>query len=478
MSQKTVDEALAHASDSEHASVISVPAKSDDNSRKATSSRLKVKDLDIRMTVMENSMKASLGHIKETLDNLLSAQKTGGGNTSPRSADVVMMDYDSRDSFPKGKSRPLVSLNNGIDPDIVEGDVDILSIQPNRAEIRALFESDHCDSQSVKSDLSQNLQKDKFMQYTKDDRPDLGSMFGDIAVPDENTKQGGLLLAEAQEKMIRKSWRTDTPDRLSAYKEEYRVCFPVHENSQAILKVPSLDDMLEPMLSKRHGSKGFKPWSKSRQLSTQPLKAIETLGYQGQVASRMNIIALAYLQQGLGALLNNLQQKDINVDKSIQNVRDLYDMSNKALDQAGRSGAFHHMIRRKAAVEDTGLNTLKDVHTKVSFLPLSGEGVFGSGLTEKLKSRKEQREQLSDLVPEFFDKNTLKRKFQTQTQEKSSFKHQRTDNNYNSSRGRGRYNHTPREQTNRSSYRRSTADFQKQDKNATGLQSFRIPKKQ
>ena len=30
--------------------------------------------------------------------------------------------------------------------------------------------------------------------------------------------------------------------KLSAYKDEYSSCFPVHESSEAILQIPSLDD--------------------------------------------------------------------------------------------------------------------------------------------------------------------------------------------------------------------------------------------
>lgn len=57
------------------------------------------------------------------------------------------------------------------------------------------------------------------------------------------------------------------------------------------------------------------------------------------------------------------------MDKAVQTVQDLFDISSKALDQAGRSGAFHHLIRRKAAAADSGLNTLKDVQSKVMYLP-------------------------------------------------------------------------------------------------------------
>ncbi|VDI31977.1 Hypothetical predicted protein [Mytilus galloprovincialis] len=67
------------------------------------------------------------------------------------------------------------------------------------------------------------------------------------------------------------------------------------------------------------------------------------------------------------------------------------------------------MIRRKAAATESGLNNLKDIQAKVLYLPLSNEGVFGKGLEDKLEKRKEQREQLDDLLPEY--KNNNKRKF-------------------------------------------------------------------
>jgi len=67
------------------------------------------------------------------------------------------------------------------------------------------------------------------------------------------------------------------------------------------------------------------------------------------------------------------------------------------------------MIRRKATIADTGLESLKDISAKV--LDLSGDGVFGNSLEAKLKNRKEQKDQLSDLVQELFDNK--KRKWQS-----------------------------------------------------------------
>lgn len=44
--------------------------------------------------------------------------------------------------------------------------------------------------------------------------------------------------------------------------------------------VPSLENILEPMLRKKHGSKANKGWGKDKNLITQSLKSIETLPYQ------------------------------------------------------------------------------------------------------------------------------------------------------------------------------------------------------
>ena len=43
------------------------------------------------------------------------------------------------------------------------------------------------------------------------------------------------------------------------------------------------------------------------------------------------------------------------------------------------------------------------MQAKILYLPLIEDGVFGKGLEENLKKRKEQKEQLSDLVPDLVD---------------------------------------------------------------------------
>ena len=150
----------------------------------------------------------------------------------------------------------------------------------------------------------------------------------------------------------------------------------------------------------------------------------------GADGSEIRLDFCSFIQQALGNLLNKLQSDNFNLDSAIQSVRDIFAMTTKALDHVGRLGAFHHIIRREAAASDTGLNNLRDIQAKVLYLPLTGDGVFGKGLEANLKKRKEQKDQLSDLVPELADSRTTdnSRKRKSYDNKTSwSNKRQRTD---------------------------------------------------
>ena len=71
-------------------------------------------------------------------------------------------------------------------------------------------------------------------------------------------------------------------------------------------------------------------------------------------------------------------------------------MSTKCLEQIGRTGALHHIVRRCCTMTVTALYSLSD-RDKFYDLPLSSEGVFGPGFATLLKDRKEQRKLVDDL---------------------------------------------------------------------------------
>ena len=56
-------------------------------------------------------------------------------------------------------------------------------------------------------------------------------------------------------------------------------------------------------------------------------------------------------------------------------VRDIFALSTKTLDQISRTGAFHHLVRRRATMHDTGLSDYKNYASAIMKLPLTSEGV-------------------------------------------------------------------------------------------------------
>ena len=335
-----------------------------------------------------------------------------------------------------GLRRPLLSLENSLDGELGVPSYardDVLSLQPSTRERTGLKnflgDSDNDSSgSSSHAGISGPVNK-CFDKYVDRENNCLGSIFNTL--DSDKSVFSGIILDQSQMDILSHSWRSETQIGCHVTRRNIRQLFQSTPSLSLSFRCQAL--MIEPMLQKRHGSKAVKSWGKGRQLHTQPLKAIESVGFQGQIASRMGIIAMAYMQQGLGSLMSDLQSKESNIDRCIQTVRDIFNMSTKALDQVGRSGAFFHIICRKAAISDTGLNTLKDVQSKVLFLPLSGDGVFGKGLEDRLKHRKEQKDQLNDLVPELQESRSSKRKLgnqqsKTWTDDKRwSSKKQKTD---------------------------------------------------
>ena len=165
-----------------------------------------------------------------------------------------------------------------------------------------------------------------------------------------------------------------------------------------MLKVPSLDDLSERLLIKIYGRKAA--FSNTLSLISQSFKSLERISYQGQVASRLSIISICYTHQTLCSLLNNLKSSSPNLDEAIQNVRDIFVTSTKSLDQMSRTGAFHHLSRRKVTIADTGLHAFNYLKKTAAIAPLSVDGIFGHEFERKLKEMQEKDRQLSDLMPE------------------------------------------------------------------------------
>ncbi|CAG2190111.1 unnamed protein product [Mytilus edulis] len=389
---------------------------------------------DEKLTKMENNFNVKLDRLFQLFTNSVDNDQSRESFALPGS------DGHSVDNLPSGERRPpLVSLEPNLDQDLGSPhvsrnrDLDVrseISISIGDRERNELdIHSDEDDysvsgNSPVKGNTNQMSKGERFLKHVRneqvqvqdleqvksDERQTTTNVLSQIFSEDLSKEKSsvGLILDQAQVNILESSWRCKIPEHLSAYKEEYKSCFPINDDSASFLQVPKLDDLLEPMIRQTHGQKLMRSWDNHRQLYSQPYKQIEKLGFQGQLASRMNIISLSYMQQALGSLLKDLEEDDVDKSTACQTVKDIFAMSTKSLDQAGRSGAFFHLIRRKAAAHDSGLSNIKDLSSRCQYLPLSEEGVFGKGLETSLEKRKEQKDQLSDLLPEF----SKKRKFE------------------------------------------------------------------
>lgn len=372
---------------------------------------------------------------------------------STTGACIPQTEADNTDT--SGGREPLIPLDNSLNRDYgltnhFSDRDDVLSLQPGQKERHGigLLSSEEDVNSCVEQEPQQaeQIANSRFGKYTLSSRNDskkenepltydlLTEMFGEDVQTDTSSSSGGLCLDKAQVEIINSSWRCQTPDKISAYKEISKQSFPISDNSEKTLKVPSLDELTERLLIKRHGRKAA--FGSSQSLFSQPFKSLEKIAFQGQVAARLGIISICYTQQALGQLLNNLKSSSPNLDEAVQNVRDIFAMSTKSLDQVARTGTFHHLVRRKATIADTGLDDFKDLQKAALTSPLSGEGIFGSEFEKKLKDRQEKDKQLSELMPEMNKKFYGKRKtpFQAESSSQKKFRqHEDFNKPYNKS---------------------------------------------
>ena len=362
--------------------------------------------------------------------------------------------------------RPLLPLDNSLDKDFgivshntVISDDDVISLQPGQVECQGMGLLSSEGSDRIELAENEKVAENRFQKYsalstskeTETLTHDiLTEMFGEDAQANISNQNIGLRLDKAQIDVLNSSWRCQAPEKLTAYRDSYKQTFPVHESSEKMLQVPSLDELSERLLIKKHGRRAA--FGNSQALFTQPFKSIEKIAFQGQLAACMGIISLCYAQQALGLLLTNLKKDSPNLDQAVQNVRDIFAISTKSLDQMCRSGAFHQLIRRKATVADTGLHEFKDLQKSALTSPLSGEGIFGSEFEKKLKDRQEKDKQLSELMPEFSKRAFGKRKSSFSADSSSQKKPRQSDDSYRPNRSSDSFNSNSRKAGRGGSY--------------------------
>ncbi|CAG2239350.1 unnamed protein product [Mytilus edulis] len=262
--------------------VTSAPGK---KGKKRTSSRSKkdnLSDLESRMMArieeqdkQFDSMNAKMGKFFDLLQDKL----TDTGNEVPRSEhenqNTVTVEASS------AARRPLIPLNSAINEHQNSGDdIETLSVRISDSERHNsgfLFSaegsensrnSDHedvntCDSRSV---LVKSGEHDRFQKYLgnrnekscETEKQDnsvshtLGDKFGLDAYTSLKTEKTGLVLEQNQIDVLRGSWRSETPHKITSYKENYRQSFPIDASCQEYFNVPTMDNTVESLLMKRY----------------------------------------------------------------------------------------------------------------------------------------------------------------------------------------------------------------------------------
>ena len=356
-------------------------------------------DLENRMnakfTEQEQQYSTLNGKLSQLMELLTAERRKEPVSGVSRSETVGVTD----EAFSAAR-RPILPLNSASSEQQIQGDVDTVSlcVSDNERQNSGFMFSDNQSEHSGNSDYQQSLDSRsvvgldnvkstdhvRFQRYlcNKNEKPSttstsdsdmkttcnvLGEKFGEDAYAYRSRDKTGIQLEQNQIDILNGSWRSQTPQKVTSFRESYRYSFPVDSSCEKYFNVPTFDNTVESLLVKRYGQKAA--FGKTPCLFNKDLKSLEKLAYQGQMAARMGLITTCYLQQATGILLDNLQSDTPNIDSAIQNVRDIFALSTKCLDQTSRTGAFHHMIRRRATMYDTGLSDLKDYANTIITLP-------------------------------------------------------------------------------------------------------------
>ncbi|CAC5379704.1 unnamed protein product [Mytilus coruscus] len=276
-----------------------------DSSSKKKKRVSKTAELENKLTSMEDRFDKKIDMLFAVLNK--SCATTGSSTVAEvcQSGSLATQREQSSDNIPStGERRPVISLNANLDHDL--GSPRIRNVDfDNRSEISLHIDSREkadllglCSSEdeyyrglsspvySQAGNKSKNV--DRFSQYlqtqpittsnnvesqsnqrqisnidnnnnkTVDKQSDnlnlLSKLFKEDILSESSDNSGGLIIDEAQVRILERSWRTKNPEKLTAFKDEYRSCFPVNDKSKSFLQVPSLDDLLEPMIRTVHGT--------------------------------------------------------------------------------------------------------------------------------------------------------------------------------------------------------------------------------
>ena len=161
------------------------------------------------------------------------------------------------------------------------------TVRHDRTDTVSLFaDTDNFDS-------SDNNEADKENSLSDKTQKCLFEMFGEDAM--KRTDKEGIVLDKSQIEVIESSLRCNEPNFLTAFSEENVDLFPLDEEFEKFLKVPSLDSIFDCCLVKRYGNKASFARSKGKVLYTKPCKMVDKICFKGQHAARLGLIMQCYV---------------------------------------------------------------------------------------------------------------------------------------------------------------------------------------
>ena len=312
---------IANGSDSEHSTRETVQedvsrgnaraAITSDKSESSSSSKTKRKRSKSKYELLEDKMNSKLDDFGGKIDQMFklfqNVQSQNCAEKGDKNSDKGLS--QRRPETVQTQSLPDNDISEDEDDRISLFD-DNLSIQP-RTDERLGVDSDNEDTKSSDDENHEHL--------SEKTKKCLFELFGDDALTKKAETKSGIQIDESQKQVLSNSWRSSNPNTVSAFAEENKDDFPVHEDTEKFLQVPSIDDLIGRCLIKKHGRKAA--FTKTgRSLYSQPSKMVEKIAYRGQQAAYMGIVMHMYMQQGLLALFQTLQSDSINTDRSIQLV--------------------------------------------------------------------------------------------------------------------------------------------------------------
>ncbi len=219
-----------------------------------------------------------------------------------------------------------------------------------------------------------------------------------------------FVLDPAQKASLAVNLRAREPWKMKAVPTFRMRRFPVHDESEPLLRVPDLD----PVIIKAHQAKTVGLSASDALVLSRTGENLDRQLAQVQASLRSGILAACAVQQGLGKMKQLVDDKaDPAITSSL--LQETFEASQDILDQLGRASAMQHYNRRLQVLRSANLSG-SEFQDPMLRLPLNQDWLFGAELpkiTEKCAAQKAVARGMVTSKPK------TQQKVQQRTQEKA-----------------------------------------------------------